>query len=792
MSVAYFVSPDGDDDATGRSPEPTADGDGPFRTLDAAREAVREAISDGMDDDAVVSLRGGTYYREEPLRFGPEDSGRDGHEVVYTNYADETPRVVGGTPVTGWEHQEGAIYRADVDHDFNLLYADGDRCTLARTPDDGYSRVRALSEEAPHRVFEAHEDAVPEGPVDELQVHVWPGGPDGEWNWFSDIIDVESIDRDAGTVRLAGETRYELGPGSRYFFQGSEGLLSAPGEFYLDREAGTVSYWPRGDVESTEIVAPAVTRLLEFRGRSTAERVHDVRIEGLTLEVTDRTRTVGSIDGESTPRHGAVHLTNARDVTIERSRIRSTGLDAVAGIGAVENVTIENNHVHDIGHGGVQFRGDVSSRYENRQHRIRNNHVHDTGALIGHGHGITLQQSGNCEVSHNRIHHTARIGIMVSSMPRPTTMTGVDNDPETSAMCIDGVRPTPESVPLFQHARNNVVANNDISHCNLDSQDTGLVYTNTGGRGNIVHQNRLHHSDVPFSFGFGLYLDDTSDGVTATNNVIHDLNHEGDGDLRYTVYAKGLDDRLANNVLADNNATVAAFGSHEHGGSYNRDQVIERNVVANSGPNVHGFSNWSVDRIAKSDHNVVFDSAGEYGVHGIPERYAVEGDSYAVETLDDWTAAFGYDEHSERADPKFLAPEADDYRLRHDSPAWDHGFQPIDHAAIGLTASFPFAEVEPVRRVFVHATGEDGTLSALDLESGETATLFVTARTETGYVADLDGGDVIFESENPDVAGVDEDGLVEAIGDGVAEITATVSYGGGEASAPVHVLVDRE
>jgi hypothetical protein len=106
--VTIYVSPDGDDAAGGRTPET------PLATLDAARDAVREETADGMDGDATVALRGGTYHREEPLVLGPRDSGRDGHRVVYTNYADEEPVVLGGTPVTDWEHHEGDVYRADV------------------------------------------------------------------------------------------------------------------------------------------------------------------------------------------------------------------------------------------------------------------------------------------------------------------------------------------------------------------------------------------------------------------------------------------------------------------------------------------------------------------------------------------------------------------------------------------------------------------------------------------------------------------------------------------------------
>jgi len=44
----------------------------------------------------------------------------------------------------------------------------------------------------------------------------------------------------------------------------------------------------------------------------------------------------------------------------------------------------------------------------------------------------------------------------------------------------------------------------------------------------------------------------------------------------------------------------------------------------------------------------------------------------------------GYDIHSEIADPLFVDPKKDDYRLKPDSPALKLGFMPIDTTKIGM------------------------------------------------------------------------------------------------------------
>jgi hypothetical protein len=85
---------------------------------------------------------------------------------------------------------------------------------------------------------------------------------------------------------------------------------------------------------------------------------------------------------------------------------------------------------------------------------------------------------------------------------------------------------------------------------------------------------------------------------------------------------------------------------------------------------------------------------------------------HETESLDEWQSwqALGGDRHSVIADPKFLAPEKDDYRLAPDSPAWALGFQPIPVEKIGPyqseeRATWPIVEAEGARE---HPLSQDG------------------------------------------------------------------------------------
>ena len=75
-----------------------------------------------------------------------------------------------------------------------------------------------------------------------------------------------------------------------------------------------------------------------------------------------------------------------------------------------------------------------------------------------------------------------------------------------------------------------------------------------------------------------------------------------------------------------------------------------------------------------------------------------------TELLDEWQTwqLVGGDRESVIADPKFLAPEKDDYRLAPDSPAWALGFQAIPVEKMGPyaspeRASWPIVEAEGAR-----------------------------------------------------------------------------------------------
>ena len=68
------------------------------------------------------------------------------------------------------------------------------------------------------------------------------------------------------------------------------------------------------------------------------------------------------------------------------------------------------------------------------------------------------------------------------------------------------------------------------------------------------------------------------------------------------------------------------------------------------------------------------------GTSGKPIRF------FANFNFPQWQQKFGQDQHSIVADPLFVAPEKDDFRLKENSPALKLGFKPFDMSKAGRTA----------------------------------------------------------------------------------------------------------
>ena len=88
IAAEFYVSPQGDDKNPGTKEKP-------FQTITRARDSVKK-INGKMGEDITVHLGNGTYELSVPVVFGADDSGMNGHKVIYKASEGNTPVVSGG------------------------------------------------------------------------------------------------------------------------------------------------------------------------------------------------------------------------------------------------------------------------------------------------------------------------------------------------------------------------------------------------------------------------------------------------------------------------------------------------------------------------------------------------------------------------------------------------------------------------------------------------------------------------------------------------------------------------
>jgi hypothetical protein len=130
-AVVVHVSPAGSDSAQGDEVHP-------FRTLERAHQAVREANS---AHSVIVRLATGIYRLTQPLIFSAADGGRNGHHVTWAAETGAVPVISGAIAVSGWKVSDRAhpIYVADVPVglDSRQLWIDDQLAKRARVEVEG-------------------------------------------------------------------------------------------------------------------------------------------------------------------------------------------------------------------------------------------------------------------------------------------------------------------------------------------------------------------------------------------------------------------------------------------------------------------------------------------------------------------------------------------------------------------------------------------------------------------------------------------------------------------------------
>ncbi|MCX7016814.1 MAG: hypothetical protein NTW86_30365 [Candidatus Sumerlaeota bacterium] len=283
-ATVFYVSLKGKDQWSGRLADPNAAAtDGPFATLERARDAVREVKRAGLTTPVDVVVRGGVYDLPQTFVLTPEDSGRPDCPVTWRGQEGERPMIRGARRVTGWQPWRDGIWRADLKAQgmggvtFHQLFFRGagakptdfsQRLILARYPNfDPEHPITGGNVYMPGSVGtvqeRCHEVYYTEGalPLDQWQdmsqaevVSTYNRG------WHFAITPILSVDRAAHILNVQ-PVRGEFIKLNRFFIQNVLDALDAPGEWYLDyRESVLYLYPPAGEsLDKSEVLVPCST-----------------------------------------------------------------------------------------------------------------------------------------------------------------------------------------------------------------------------------------------------------------------------------------------------------------------------------------------------------------------------------------------------------------------------------------------------------------------------------------------------------------------------------------------------
>jgi len=688
--ITIYVSPNGDDAWSGRLASPNAARtDGPVATLERARDLVRETRrAAGRSLKATVLVRGGTYYITRTFRLGPEDSGTKDSPVVYRAFRDERPILVGGQPVGGWRPYRGKILKADLAAQgwrkprFRQLFFGGQRQILARRPNfdpanpygGGFSYVEAVVEAGSKRKFRYAAGAVGDwAHPREAEVFIFP-----RYNWNNNIVPIAEIDKKHRVITLQRNVSYDIRAGDRYYIRNVFEELDSPGEWYLDRQKGILYFWPPEKIGEKTVTAPVVDTVVEIRGDGRKGRYAQyITLRGLTIECCDGTGVV---------------VRDARHCEVAGCTVRNCGATGISISGGSDSGAFGND-VYQVGSTGISVSGGDRATLAPARNYATNNYVHHVGVFRKSVAGIGLGGVGNI-VSHNLIHDSPRWGIIFGG-----------ND--------------------------HVIEYNHVRHVNLETCDTGGIYIcarDWTQRGTVIRYNIFH--DIlgygrqngrwvsPY-YAWGIYIDDWSSGLKIYGNITYRTPYGGihihggrDNLIENNIFIEGTHHQVKYQAIPKSRASshgsrermlglVRKFHYTKYPGLLNMKEPTRmannrffRNIIYYSKPDsiLYWLAGYDFET-CESDYNTIFH-------FGRPLLVTLKG----VAKEKQWARwrAMGFDRHSIVADPLFVNPAKDDYRLRPESPAFKLGFKPIPVEKIGpfadpRRASWPIVEAEGAR-----------------------------------------------------------------------------------------------
>lgn len=708
--IAFYLSTDGNDAWSGRLEETNLAGsDGPFFTLQRARQAVREFKQQQTLPSVGITvwIRGGTYPLSETFVLSSEDSGQEGGMIRWRAFPGEMVRMVGGRQISGFTSVsdpailakfspavKSHVMQADLRGQGILnygemktvgmglplqpapleLFFDNRAMTLARYPNTGWLNITDVPQSGKQIIHEGvthtPKDGIPRGrhygrftysgerPGNwSAQNDIWMHGY-WSWDWADAHIQIARIDTASHTIYPA-EPHYHYGytKEQRFYYLNIPEELDMPGEYYLDRQTGILYFWPPVPIESGKALVSLLDQTMWL-----LDGASYLSIEGLVFE--------GS-------RSNGIEINGGSHNRIAGCTIRNVGNVGVFVKGGSDHGVLSCD-IYDTGDGGIRLDGGDRLTLSPGGHHATNNHIYRYSRInFTYRHAVQVRGVGNL-ASHNRIHDAPHEAIYFGG-----------ND--------------------------HTIEFNEIFDIVQETGDSGAIHTGRDytWRGNMIRFNYFHDLHGPGLFGvMGVYLDDFMSGTTVFGNIFYNAG-------RAVFMGGGRDNVVENNIFVDCEASVhidargTTWANYYFDGTYNvltdrmkavnYDQppfserypellryydddaaVPKNNRVLR---NISMSDKWldvedGVDvNLLMMEDNLIADSVLCYW-RGPKEKDALTGTTFT--RADTTFVGKLAGNQLIRGNPGFVDVSNRDFRLQKNSPAFKLGFQPIAVDSIGL------------------------------------------------------------------------------------------------------------
>lgn len=448
------------------------------------------------------------------------------------------------------------------------------------------------------------------------------------WDWQQ--VRVKTLDWEKKSIALAAPI--PGGIGSKY--AGPEGAgtepwrainlveeIDLPGEWAIDFVKQQLFWWPPEKAAKSRVtLADMDGPIFRLKGAK------HITLQGLVIE-----GTLGN----------AIEITDGEACAVIGCEIRGVGKNGVVIKGGREH-RVQSCDLHTLGHGGILLGGGVRETLTSCGHIADNNHIHHYALakkIWSPGIACGANDAGyacGCIVTHNLIHDSPHAAI---------TYGGNDHRIEF----------------------------NEVHDFLVESDDLGGLYTNNGwcSYGNVLRHNFIHHT----GHALGIYLDDADSGDTLEGNVMYRM---GTG----AAIGGGHDNILRNNLAID---CPGGFGIDARGvgRKYDQDSGMLRDYKKLNPVNPPWSTRFpSLPTLLQNnpglpfgcvlERNIVIGTTKAAELRGKPEHFKVVTlKNNAALTMDDM---------------KFANAGKLDFRMAADAPALKKvpGFKAIPFEKIGL------------------------------------------------------------------------------------------------------------